>query len=553
MLHPPESAQRALDTWAPIRPQDVPQAKEALNTLLSAGRRGNSDISDFQALQILARLSLPVIVAGLAKGQWMSDRLRDFVIKHLGADIKAGPEKQYTIREDDAFDAAWEVQTRLIGEAISRAQEPSVGSPVLADQLPWLEAETVVRLANGDIATLASPDVWEVERGTTFVPAVPAGPLAVVATALAAYGAALNPDGHIRTRGGQILSVRAVVKGNKLRMEQGDRLLASGGITEAFVQDFVEKFWFWEKATSSQGPADRETALPDLPNLDNAAVLRIGAVLVSLPDPDPFLEDLRALTQTLGWPTTPEALQWEPPATLAALPTNEIAAKCFFPTKETGKGKNRHTVKLYSEPVSSAELRETMDHLRETWEVPLSDQEGIVQCLLDAFPYYTPLILRAWRLHLRVHQAEISLWVETAVKAAREELTYLEPQWSYKRPPTLDVESTDSILDFLRDLQDPGGPFAPAGGARTSTFYPDWFSPEDREQARSIYQRELAADFNEVQERFEIPHYQRISLTQSVGNQALFALFVLTPYFKGRPVDVTTVRTILHHVRQEPV
>ena len=80
----------------------------------------------------------------------------------------------------------------------------------------------------------------------------------VVAAALRPYGASLTADGHIQ-KGDKVLSVRPVIKGNRLRMEGKGQLLASGPITEAFVQSFVEKFWFWEKKRAN--PRGRDSYL----------------------------------------------------------------------------------------------------------------------------------------------------------------------------------------------------------------------------------------------------------------------------------------------------
>lgn len=78
----------------------------------------------------------------------------------------------------------------------------------------------------------------------------------IVQQALAQYGAELTPEGYIK-RGDKTSSVRAVVKGKRLRFEGRNsiddfHLIASGPITAQFVEGFVEKFWFWTKQPSSR-------------------------------------------------------------------------------------------------------------------------------------------------------------------------------------------------------------------------------------------------------------------------------------------------------------
>ena len=66
--------------------------------------------------------------------------------------------------------------------------------------------------------------------------------------ALGAYEAHLADDGRI-VRRGTTLGVRIVEKKNRLRFESvAGSLLASGPITSATVERFVESFWFWSKS-----------------------------------------------------------------------------------------------------------------------------------------------------------------------------------------------------------------------------------------------------------------------------------------------------------------
>lgn len=69
-----------------------------------------------------------------------------------------------------------------------------------------------------------------------------------VIVALLAYGAKLTDDGRIERRG-KVLDVRPVIKGRRLRFEsvRSGNLIASGPISEKFVDSFVREFWFWEK------------------------------------------------------------------------------------------------------------------------------------------------------------------------------------------------------------------------------------------------------------------------------------------------------------------
>ena len=70
----------------------------------------------------------------------------------------------------------------------------------------------------------------------------------LVNQALSAYGASLNSDGFIQ-KGAKVFSVQATIKGQRLRLETATQLLASGPITAKTVESFVEKFWYWKKAT----------------------------------------------------------------------------------------------------------------------------------------------------------------------------------------------------------------------------------------------------------------------------------------------------------------
>jgi hypothetical protein len=78
---------------------------------------------------------------------------------------------------------------------------------------------------------------------------------AEIGDALAAYGAHLTEDDHI-AMGSKVMSVRAIVKGGRLRIESGDNLLASYPSSRIAkgISDFVESFWFWKK-NASPGPS----------------------------------------------------------------------------------------------------------------------------------------------------------------------------------------------------------------------------------------------------------------------------------------------------------
>lgn len=66
--------------------------------------------------------------------------------------------------------------------------------------------------------------------------------------ALVPYGARLTEDDHI-AKGEKVMSVQLEVKGGRLRVMGGGKLLASfpAARPEKGVSDFVEKFWFWKK------------------------------------------------------------------------------------------------------------------------------------------------------------------------------------------------------------------------------------------------------------------------------------------------------------------
>ena len=59
----------------------------------------------------------------------------------------------------------------------------------------------------------------------------------MIPAALALYGASLTPDGYV-TEGGKTLSVRAVVKGQRIRFEGAGRLIMSGPIAADTVCAF---------------------------------------------------------------------------------------------------------------------------------------------------------------------------------------------------------------------------------------------------------------------------------------------------------------------------
>lgn len=70
----------------------------------------------------------------------------------------------------------------------------------------------------------------------------------LVARALAAYGATIGEQGAI-VRNGKTLAVSVEVRGKRIRFHstENGRLLASGPIEAASVENFVESFWFWTK------------------------------------------------------------------------------------------------------------------------------------------------------------------------------------------------------------------------------------------------------------------------------------------------------------------
>lgn len=65
-----------------------------------------------------------------------------------------------------------------------------------------------------------------------------------VKNTLANYGASVNEFGNI-VKGEKVLSVKVVVKSNRLRFEGMGQLIASGPNTEAFVNSFVKRFYNW--------------------------------------------------------------------------------------------------------------------------------------------------------------------------------------------------------------------------------------------------------------------------------------------------------------------
>lgn len=66
-----------------------------------------------------------------------------------------------------------------------------------------------------------------------------------IKAALQKYGATLTDDGFIAKNGKSC--VKCIIKGKRLRFESASgTLLASGSVSESFVCEFVEKFWFWK-------------------------------------------------------------------------------------------------------------------------------------------------------------------------------------------------------------------------------------------------------------------------------------------------------------------
>lgn len=70
----------------------------------------------------------------------------------------------------------------------------------------------------------------------------------LVQSALAAYGVSLGLQGVI-VRNEKATGVQVVVKRGRIRFEStgSGRLLASGPVSAATVEKFVESFWFWKK------------------------------------------------------------------------------------------------------------------------------------------------------------------------------------------------------------------------------------------------------------------------------------------------------------------
>jgi len=70
----------------------------------------------------------------------------------------------------------------------------------------------------------------------------------MVIAALALYGATLGSDGTI-CRDSCTSGIRVVIKARRIRFEStgSGKLLASGPVVSKTVENFVERFWFWEK------------------------------------------------------------------------------------------------------------------------------------------------------------------------------------------------------------------------------------------------------------------------------------------------------------------
>lgn len=73
----------------------------------------------------------------------------------------------------------------------------------------------------------------------------------IILNALSKYGASLSDSGFIIDKGGKETGVRVLLASrgrNRMYFCSKDGFkFASGRITEEFISNFVEKFWFWEK------------------------------------------------------------------------------------------------------------------------------------------------------------------------------------------------------------------------------------------------------------------------------------------------------------------
>lgn len=112
-----------------------------------------------------------------------------------------------------------------------------------------MEAENADPFSEAGVGTAYAPRGVSTRWGSPELPEPPALPEALrpLAEGLVAYGATLTSEGFIQT-GDKVMRVRVVVKKGRARAESATgQLLASGPPTAKFIQDFVEKFWFWER------------------------------------------------------------------------------------------------------------------------------------------------------------------------------------------------------------------------------------------------------------------------------------------------------------------
>jgi len=89
---------------------------------------------------------------------------------------------------------------------------------------------------------------------------------AEIDASLGAYGARLTDDDRI-AKGDKVMSVQLEAKGGRLKMVGGGNVLATYPASRAGqgVSDFVEKFWFWKKATTASAHATRHYATKKSP------------------------------------------------------------------------------------------------------------------------------------------------------------------------------------------------------------------------------------------------------------------------------------------------
>lgn len=69
----------------------------------------------------------------------------------------------------------------------------------------------------------------------------------MIESTLKQYGASLTPDGAIISPKGNKMTVRPIIKKNRIRFEGGGLTVMTASVTPQSIETFVEKYWLWSK------------------------------------------------------------------------------------------------------------------------------------------------------------------------------------------------------------------------------------------------------------------------------------------------------------------